>query len=367
MKLGLIFNIAPKYRENIYHLLDNAFDCYWYFGQNNTDIKSMNLKLLKNVTIGENRKIYKSYYWQRGVFQFKKQKVVDAYLLLGNPFCLSMWLLLIQLSLFHPSIRIYMWTHGWYGRETFFKKKIKKIFFEMTDGVFLYGNYAKQLMVQEGFNAKKLFVVHNSLNYEQQLSLRNLMKTEDIYLKHFGNKNHTLIFIVRLTSVKKINLLIETIAFLKKQKQYFNLVIVGDGAEKENLQQLALKKGLLKNIWFYGACYDESINARLLYNADLCVSPGNVGLTAIHSLMFGTPVVTHNSFENQMPEFEAIKEGKTGAFFLQNDIYSMANVISNWFNMKISREQIRQNCYTEIDTQWNPRYQMRLFLKVLNS
>ena len=53
---------------------------------------------------------------------------------------------------------------------------------------------------------------------------------------------------------------------------------------------------LQDQIWFYGACYDESKLGELIFNADLCVSPGNVGLTAVHSMGYGTPVITHNNF-----------------------------------------------------------------------
>ena len=35
--------------------------------------------------------------------------------------------------------------------------------FKMTDGTFLYGNYARELMIKEDFNKDKLFVIHNSL------------------------------------------------------------------------------------------------------------------------------------------------------------------------------------------------------------
>lgn len=83
---------------------------------------------------------------------------------------------------------------------------------------------------------------------------------------------------------------------------------------KQQLQQQVKSYNLANNIWFYGACYDEIKNAALIYNADLCVSPGNVGLTAMHSMVFGTPVITHNDFKWQMPEFEAIEPGKTGDF-----------------------------------------------------
>ena len=53
-------------------------------------------------------------------------------------------------------------------------------------------------------------------------------------------------------------------------------------------------------------CYNEEANAELLYNASVCVCPAEVGLTAIHSLLFGTPVVSNDNFDEQMPEFESI-------------------------------------------------------------
>ena len=62
----------------------------------------------------------------------------------------------------------------------------------------------------------------------------------------------------------------------------------------------------------YGETFDEAEISKLLNHADLCVSPGNVGLTAMHALAYGVPVATHNDFKNQMPEFEAITPGKTG-------------------------------------------------------
>ena len=83
------------------------------------------------------------------------------------------------------------------------------------------------------------------------------------------------------------------------------------------------RPALNQNVCFFGPCYDEFEIGMLIYNAALCVSPGNVGLTAIHSLSYGTPVISHNDFKHQMPEFEAIVPGETGAFFIANDLNSL--------------------------------------------
>ena len=118
-------------------------------------------------------------------------------------------------------------------------------------------------------------------------------------------------------------------------------------------------------MWFYGACYDELENATLLYNADLCVSPGNVGLTAMHALTFGTPVITHNNFPMQMPEYEAVINGKTGMFFSYNDVNNLAQTINKWMTTSKSRDEIRESCYNVIDDKYNPHKQIDILLKTL--
>lgn len=361
--LILISSIASHYRQSIYHLLDTKFHCDWFFGENNSTIKSLELNILKRVTLGENIRLYGNFYWQRDAFSFVcNLSSQSTLLLLGNPYYLSTWLIMFYSRIFHPSRYIYLWTHGWYGHESLVKKVIKKFFYALADGIFLYGNYAKTMMISEGFKCEKLFVIHNSLDYDKQIALRNSITAENIYIEHFKNKNRTLIFIGRLTKVKRLDLVIAAISILKNKGLELNFVLVGDGEEKVKLALLAKQKNLLQNIWFYGASYDEEINAKLIFNADLCISPGNVGLTAIHSLMFGTPVVTHGDFKYQMPEFEAIKEGETGAFFRRDDIYSLVDTIYDWFlNRNINREELRQNCYHEIDTQWTPEFQLNVF------
>ena len=221
-------------------------------------------------------------------------------------------------------------------------------------------------MLKKGFDANKLFVIKNSLDYDKQLELRKGMKSSSIYKEHFENDNPNIVFVGRLTAVKKLNQLIDAVSLLQKKGDAINVTFVGDGEMKQALQQLVLDKNLEKFVWFYGASYDETNNAELIYNADLCVAPGNIGLTAMHALMFGCPAISHNDYKWQMPEFEAIKPGVTGDFFERDNVESLANCISNWFKSKENcRENIRQQCYQEIDNCWNPHYQLSVLKSVL--
>lgn len=366
MKFCQIYNFASHYRTSIYKLIDEEFDSDYLFGDNNGDIKLMDYSLLKGkVIVTHTIKLGYGSYYQKGVLRLLF-KNYDSYIILGDTRSISTWLFIIMARLF-PKKRVYLWSHGWYGKETRFERILKKIFFKLPNGgVFLYGNHARKLMIEEGFEPDKLFVIHNSLAYDKQLKIRKQITSSSIYSDYFGNTNPTLIFIGRLTKVKKLHLLIEMMQLFKEKKKLFNLVFIGDGSEKNSLIELVRNKGLINQVWFYGACYDEFKNAELIYNADLCVAPGNVGLTAMHVMVFGTPVMTHNDFSYQMPEFEAIKPGITGDFFTRDNVESMAECVEQWFIAKTGkREDIRQSCYKEIDEYWTPEYQIQVFKEKL--
>lgn len=360
MKLCIIYNTAPKYRERIFKLIDETYDCDWYFGYTTTDIKEMDTSILKKVTyyksIGNRNRLY----CKQGILKLLFKKQYQHFLILAESRCLTDYLFLFLATYFFPQKRIYIWTHGWYGKESKIEAKLKLWMFHHTAGIFLYGNYAKKLLIEQGISETKLFVIHNSLYYDRQKALRENIHPSNIYSTHFGNNNPVLIFIGRLTSVKRLDMLIKAIAMLKEKREYYNVVFVGDGEMRHELEQLTSDKQLGKSVWFYGECYDETINAELIYYADLCVAPGNVGLTAMHVMVFGCPVISHNDFKWQMPEFEAIKQGKTGDFFDRENIESLADAISHWFMSKNNREEVRQACFQEIDNYWNPYYQMKV-------
>lgn len=362
-KLCLIYNTAPHYREAIFRLIDETYDCDWFFGKPKNDIREMDWSKLKHIkflkTIGNPDKAS----WRRGMIRQLFKKKYRTYFMLGETRSISTWFFILLASLLFHKKRIYLWTHGWYGKESDIDAKLKLWMYRHVTGIFLYGNYAKDLLIKKGIDQRKLFVIHNSLNYDRQVEIRRNLKKTDLFEKHFGNTNHTIIFIGRLTEVKRLDLLIDAIAQLKTEGEEYNVVFVGNGEKKTDLETYVRAKNLDSNFWFYGACYDESENAELIYNSDLCVAPGNVGLTAMHSLVFGTPVATHNRFELQMPEFEAVHNNITGVFFNYNDSVSIAKCISDWFKShgnQTEREKVRQACCNEIDKYWTPEFQINV-------
>jgi len=363
-KIAMLFPYAPKYREPIYQLMDKDLDVDWFFcGNAERPLKLFDYQLLKRCDLSMQEKSiggHISYY--RGVNRLRLNQY-DVVIIAGVIRNISEWV--IPFKYRSENTKLFCWTHGWYGKESSFQRVIKRFYFKHFDGMFVYGDYAKGLLTNQGFSNDNVYVIKNSLDYTKQLELRNQLKPSEIFVNHFSNKYPVIIFIGRLTSVKRLDLLVEQISELKNIGEKYNLVFVGDGPEKDNLEMTVKQRGLESQVWFYGACYDEKTNAELIYNADLCVAPGNIGLTAIHSLMFGCPAMSHNDYKWQMPELEAIHIGTTGDFFLKDDLKDMTNAISSWFKNKKDREEIRQACYQEIDSYWNPEYQLKVLKQAL--
>ena len=253
----MLFNMAALYRTAIYSEIDRHFDCEWYFSDLKSDIKWMDLSVLKSVT---KLKVifFHSLSWQKGSIKLLK-KDADIIFAIGDPFSISLWTILILKKITFNKRKIFLWTHGWYGDESIGKTFIKKLFFSLSDGVFLYGNYAKRIMAKKGCNINNVWVIHNSLDYIRQLELRNSIHKTNVYEKRFGNNLYNIVFIGRLTESKRLDMIIKALDILRKKNIECNLTIIGNGNGMEKPKHLATELEI--NLWLYGACYDENINA----------------------------------------------------------------------------------------------------------
>lgn len=367
MKLLQIYNLASHYRGPIYRLIDQEIGGDFCFGDKvfgQGDIKKMDYSTLKGkVWEVKNIKLPFGHY-NIGVPGLIKADY-DTYIVVGETHNLSIWLFLFR-SLFYHNKRVFLWSHGMLGDESWINRQVIRLFYSMCKGAFIYNERSCRIMSANGIPTPKLHPIYNSLDYDAQLPIRQSLKPSRIYQEYFGNENKNIVFIGRLTKVKRFDLLIEAIIQLNSRGEQVNVTLIGDGEDKLDLERMVEERGIKEQVWFFGACYDERRNAEMLYNADLCVSPGFIGLTAMHVLMFGCPAITHDDFNHQVPEFEAIQEGETGAFFKKGDSASLAETISYWFkNHNDDRERVRKDCYKEIDTRWNPHNQIRILKQIL--
>ena len=308
-----IANQGQHYRFPIFKAMGEQLGIEFYLGdQLQTPIKPFDYNALKGYKKTLKNHYFGKFYWQSGVIRLLF-KNYNTYLFTGEPFCLSTWVFLL-LAKFKKCQTI-SWTHGWYGRESRVKVWIKKAYFSLFTDILVYGEYAIRLMTEAGIPAEKMRCIANSLDSERNMTIRKTVKESSVYTDHFANSNPVLIYCGRIQQIKRIDMIIDAMKVLKQEGHPVNLMLIGKDVDGVGLGKYAMQTGLKDNIWFFGPCYDDEMLANFFYQADVCVSPGNIGLTAVHCLSFGCPAITHSNFSHQMPEFEAIRPGVTGDFF----------------------------------------------------
>jgi glycosyltransferase involved in cell wall biosynthesis len=372
LRVDFITNQAPHYRSALWkRLCENAeIDAIFLFGEGHSDqIKTIDfsepqwadkkykLRRLKNLYVKN------VLLWQHGVLKHVWDTDAEAVVFLGDMYIISTWIAVWLARC--RGIVVLFWGHGLYGAESRLKNWFRTRFLRLANCNLVYGKHARGLLIQSGLPSNFIRVVYNSLEYAHQLAIRETVIQADFFSSQgwFDDPSApTLLFVGRLTPEKRLACLIDAVKSLRGQGQIFNLLIVGDGADTQRLRTLAAD--LIGQVHFYGASYREEELGRLIANSDLCVSPGNVGLTAMHALGYGTPVCTHSDLTRQMPEAESVIEGRTGVFFDYVDM-NIAEAICRWFASAPNRDSIRAFCYEEIDTKWNTENQVNIIVKAI--
>jgi glycosyltransferase involved in cell wall biosynthesis len=263
---------------------------------------------------------------------------------------------------------VLFWAHGWTKPESAAKRAIRSLYFNLADRMLLYAERGKRLGAAAGYPEKKMTVIYNSLDVERADMIVARIECGDLATVRpqsffVDDWLPLIICTARITPLCRFDLLLKAASILRDQGQPVNILLVGDGSERVTLERMAEELSI--NVHFYGSCYDEDIVGQLIYHADVTVSPGKIGLTAIHTLMYGTPAITHNDLNRQMPEVEALTDELTGKLFAHDNEASLATVISEWISTARDRAAVRTACRAAVHTRWNPHVQAALIERAI--
>ena len=301
--------------------------------------------------------------WQSIAVILAMGEECEALILEGNMYFPSNWLAAIIGRL--TGKRVLFWGHGFKRRENNLKGWFRRRFYQLADGLLIYSHRGREICIEMGFNPEDVYLVGNSLDYDLQVRLREQIKPETI--ASFKKETFAfpdlpvIIWIGRLERSRKVNLLIRAASDMSAGGHPVNILIVGDGPTRNTLERQVMEFGLEQNVCFYGSCYREEELAVLIKSADLSVSPGAIGLACMHCLAYGIPVITHDCWECQKPEAEAIIPGETGDFYKFGDYQDMLDKITVWLEDRKDSRRIRQSCYLQIEKYFSTDFQIRVF------
>ncbi|MEO6218878.1 MAG: glycosyltransferase family 4 protein [Ginsengibacter sp.] len=376
LKIAFVQWVLPLYRLGFYKELSKlntsySFTLFCPQGEDRvTNIKTISPEQLLSAT--NNNKInwvntkvsYSSkghILWQSGIIMPLLRKEYDVFMLANKMSHLFYWLLILISKL--RGIKIIFWSHGLQGNETGLKLWIKKWYLGLPNVNLVYANYGKELLIEAGFKPNTVQVVYNSLDFSEQDKYYDMVLKEnksDLKQKFIKNNYPVIIFLGRLEKEKKIDMILQAAQILKNRGFYINILIAGQGTELERLKNVADDLMLTDSVYFLGRLEEPEL-VKYFYFSEISVSPGNVGLNCIHSLNYGVPVITHNDFRYQLPEFEILIDKETGVFFEKDNVEDLANKIQYWLE-NYSKKDISEKLRDLVKSKYSPNVQAQYVL-----
>ena len=201
-------------------------------------------------------------------------------------------------------------------------KSSEEAFFNETAALF-----SKDLF-REG---RKHFTIYNCIDTDVMMQYQ-IAKIENSYF--------TIGIVSRLSYEKGVDIIISALPKILKQKLNIKLLIVGDGAQKQNLLYLAEKLGIAEYIEWVGL-QPRSALFNYYLQMDVVVIPSRFegfGLTAIEAMTYGIPVVASNVDGLK----EVIVDRVSGILFECENIDALTQTIIELVNNNDMKEKLKK-------------------------
>lgn len=197
---------------------------------------------------------------------------------------------------------------------------IRHIYYSRVTGVLHYAEGKGNIPISYGVPPDRIWSTLNSPDTNALTEAYEALKTTNNKAKN-GIK---IIHVGRLVPWKKTDLLIRAVSVLVKEIPDISLMIVGDGPQKEELENLTKKLGVESNVQFVGAVYKPLELGKYLMDADIYVLAGMGGLSINEAMAFGKPVICSMC---DGTEKDLVTDAVNGYFFRPNDVYDLADKI----------------------------------------
>lgn len=183
----------------------------------------------------------------------------------------------------------------------------------------------------KAFGAKKVTLLPNWIDFNQKTAARTTAKSSSI------------VFVGRLHPVKRVPLLLEAFAQLRKKIPNIMLKIVGDGEERQNLLELSQKLELGNSVTFMGFQTHDKV-LQIMKQSDLIVLPSKMEgnpRVIVEAMMLKVPVVAAKVIGIK----DIIKHGETGHLIAKDVPEDLAQAIEYVLTNKQYAEKIAENAY----------------------
>ncbi|MDC7696780.1 glycosyltransferase family 4 protein [Vogesella indigofera] len=254
------------------------------------------------------------FYWHKGLSLVSAYKEGDVVVVSGNPRIINYMLLMMFCRL--RGIEVVWWGHGWSAGSHGLMSKIRIRLMCLANKILVYTDFEK-----EKLGKHNCFALNNGLD---KIEIQGAMARAGSN-RSYESPCFDLVFVGRVTEKAGLSVLIHALPTIDHKVR---VKVVGDGALRNNLQDLASILGVADRIDWLGPVFDENVMAPIMLAAHAFVYPGAVGLSLIHAFNYGLPAIIHSDRSSHMPEFAAFSDGENGFAFVKDDADSLASVVN---------------------------------------
>lgn len=158
-------------------------------------------------------------------------------------------------------------------------------------------------------------------------------------------RDKDLVFLGRLVSAKGVDLLLDSLAELKRQGLAPGLTVIGEGPEEENLREQSKRLGLEAQVVFAGAKFDGEL-ARILNAHRILVVPSRwkepFGIVALEAIACGCVVIGSEGGGLR----DAI--GKCGITFPNGDVKALTGALANVLSRADALDEYREHAESHL-------------------
>ena len=272
--------------------------------------------------------------WWQKEWELAGSKDIDVLVLPWNTRVLSTVPALLRARL--TGQRTVLWGHAMSRRRsvtTKVRNRLRNLIASLASAVMVY-DYQTADSLGRQFGPDRVFVAPNALDQGPIQAARARLDSDPDRMRDFINENDLkgrdiILHVSRLIAARRLDVLLEAIPAVVRERPSALVVVIGDGPEKETLLQQVDWLAITDHVRFVPATYDEDALALWFGTAKVYCFPEGLGLSLFHALGYGTPVVLGDDLERHWPETKAITLGADAVGFRHGDSDDLGRVITS--------------------------------------
>ncbi|MEO0586728.1 MAG: glycosyltransferase family 4 protein [Planctomycetota bacterium] len=252
-----------------------------------------------------------------------------------------------------------LWGHGYSKAEAGWRKAGREGVAGLAKALLFYSKPTRDGYAKSGWDEQRLFVAPNALDHAPSAAAAAAWRDKPDELAKFKAEHGldggpVVLFVSRFEEANRLDLLIEAIDRLRAGGSAVKAAIVGKGEpEGARLRAMIEAKGLGDRVVMPGAIYGEEAIAPWMLSADVFCYPANIGLSLLHAMGYGLPVVTSDDVASQNPEIAALEDGRNGLLYRHDDAGALAEALGKLIGDRAERDRMAAEALATVEERFN--------------